>query len=289
MLKVLLAAPIYFTVSLPPSARFKSASLGVRLGLMMAVLLAAIAAFLIYFFPAELHSLLRQGMLERAEGIAQMLAAASEAAVDFDDATGARQQLEAISSLSDADYARLTRADGTTLAGLRGERMPADLPLRTKALVSLERASRVHVIVPVRTRGGRAGVLAVGFTLDALERQRARASLRVAVAAAAVLAFGLLASLFLGKLLTSPLRRVTNVAERIADGDSSASSDLELDRRDEVGRLAAAFDRMLRRLFGQREKIDALNGDLEAQLIALGATTPSWPSAWTSCGAPRRS
>jgi signal transduction histidine kinase len=76
----------------------------------------------------------------------------------------------------------------------------------------------------------------------------------------------------LGTLLTRPLRRITAVAERIADGDASASGDLELERRDEVGRLASAFDRMLRRLFGQQQRIDALNADLEKRLGELGET-----------------
>jgi len=263
----------------PPPARrvslFKSASLGTRLGMVMAVLLASIATFLAAYLPAEFDRLGRLGFLEQTEGIARMLATASEAALDFDDALSASRQLEALSSLPDVNYARLLRPDGTTLAGLHPERMPGDLPLGAQEMQSRLEPRAVQVVVPVPSRSGHPGALAVGFSLDALEKARARASLRVLEVSAAVLLFGLLAAAALGTLLTTPLRRVTSVAERIADGDAGARGDLELDRRDEVGRLAQAFDLMLQRLFGQRGRIDA--------------PTASWRRRWRSCGAPKRS
>ena len=61
------------------------------------------------------------------------------------------------------------------------------------------------------------------------------------VLALIILAVALLASIFLARLLTAPLRALSQTAQRIADGDFSARS--QITRADEIGELAQTFDR----------------------------------------------
>lgn len=53
-------------------------------------------------------------------------------------------------------------------------------------------------------------------------------------------------SLFLAGTISRPLGKLTKIAERIAAGDRSRS--MNLDRKDEIGQLARAFDAMTRKL-----------------------------------------
>jgi len=77
--------------------------------------------------------------------------------------------------------------------------------------------------------------------------------------------FGLLAvtavlTLFLAATISRPLSRLTQIAHRIAGGDRRQR--LALDRRDEIGQLARAFDTMARRLDARAEDVAELAANL---------------------------
>ncbi len=69
-----------------------------------------------------------------------------------------------------------------------------------------------------------------------------------------------LLSLFLAATISRPLGRLTRAAERIASGDRSAS--LHLERGDEIGQLARAFDAVVRQLDGRAQYIAELAANL---------------------------
>jgi methyl-accepting chemotaxis protein len=82
----------------------------------------------------------------------------------------------------------------------------------------------------------------------------ARGALVVAAEAPVVL------SLFLAWTISRPLGRLTRLAARIAAGDRTAQ--LALERRDEIGQLARAFDAMTRRLDERARYIGELSADI---------------------------
>jgi len=75
-----------------------------------------------------------------------------------------------------------------------------------------------------------------------------------ALAATAIL------SLFLAGTISRPLTRLTRVAERIAAGDRTVR--IRLERRDEIGQLARAFDRMARKLDDRARDVAQLAADI---------------------------
>jgi methyl-accepting chemotaxis protein len=109
---------------------------------------------------------------------------------------------------------------------------------------------------------------------DNLLKKRADAAQADARNAKSTMVFGTLAALVLAGLaglmitrnIAGPLRSLTTVAERITVGDLSSAVTVD-ERRDEVGVLARAFERMtrsLRTIAGAAEKIAA--GDLTTNL-----------------------
>lgn len=89
-------------------------------------------------------------------------------------------------------------------------------------------------------------------------RNSRRVSLLIGVIAVVL---GVLLIVLLNALLAAPLVRITNAAERIARGDLS-TAEMAVDRGDEVGDLARAFERMsaaLRKLAGVAGEIAAGN------------------------------
>ena len=96
------------------------------------------------------------------------------------------------------------------------------------------------------------------------DAHNARATIVIGTLAALVLAG--LAGLIITRNIAGPLRSLTSVAERITVGDLGSTVTVD-ERRDEVGVLARAFERMtrsLRTIAGAAEQIAA--GDLRANL-----------------------
>ncbi len=79
-----------------------------------------------------------------------------------------------------------------------------------------------------------------------------------------VLAVALLASIVLARILTAPLRGLSQTAQRIADGDFSARSNIE--RADEIGELAQTFDRTAQALEAARDARRRWTADISHEL-----------------------
>lgn len=73
-------------------------------------------------------------------------------------------------------------------------------------------------------------------------------------------------TLLAGRAVAQPIGQLATAAERIAESGELAE-EVAIARRDEVGRLAASFNRMLARLREKEAEIQALNADLERRAI----------------------
>jgi signal transduction histidine kinase/CheY-like chemotaxis protein len=216
-----------------------------------------------------MESVSRRWIESRSVGIAKLVAAATAPALEFDDAVAAAAMLDNLASTRGAAWAVLLRADGSTLARWRD---PPAGGYRTGEEGIDYGAGVVVARVHVAGRTARIGRLAIGFDLAELQARRVETLRWLAMASAVVLVMGVAGAWLIGTIVARPLRRMTAVAERIADGDLSASTDLQTARRDEAGALARAFQTMLERLYEQRAALSRANGDLAEKLAQLKRT-----------------
>jgi methyl-accepting chemotaxis protein len=114
---------------------------------------------------------------------------------------------------------------------------------------------------------------AEGDSLKALVLDTGRAAERFgSLLLALLVGAGLIATSYLARAVTAPVKRVAASARRIASGDLT-DEDVEAASRDEVGEMASAFNRMtrdLRRVIGQ---IRGMAGDLATQSAEITALT----------------
>ena len=107
----------------------------------------------------------------------------------------------------------------------------------------------VEVATPIRmASGGSIGVLRVGVSLAAVERAAAAAIRKALAIGALALALGLLGAAWAARRLTRPVRYLAADAAKIAAGDLGHRA--RIDRTDEIGDLAEAFNDMTGALEG---------------------------------------
>ena len=112
--------------------------------------------------------------------------------------------------------------------------------------------------------GGR-GALQVAVDVDDVRRVLGGMAIQVSWVSAVVLLVAAGAGWLLARRITRRLVRLASIAERVSE-DGRPPEPVPVDGRDEVGRLAGAFDTMLLRLAAAREAQDRLVQDVAHEL-----------------------
>lgn len=249
---------------------FLGFSLRVRLALLTSLLLGLVAIFLGLFLPSRLEGALRRSAEYRANSLGEMVGRLIAPGIATDDAAGVRELLAEFQRTPEILYAIARRGNGTILAGINAERAPeVPLTLNDHPTMSYQ-ADHLRMDRIVRTQSGATGSLTIGFALDRLHTERQAQAQLLNLTLGLVALFGILASLGIGTLTARPLRNMTEVALRIASGDLTQPP-LGIRGEDEVGQMAAAFDRMLlslRTLAGAAERLG--RGDLTTHIDMQG-------------------
>ncbi len=101
---------------------------------------------------------------------------------------------------------------------------------------------RLFVAAPILGNEGIEGIVQLSVPMDEIAERVRSTWLTLITAALALTVLFVAASIILGEQITRPLHRLTAAAHRLAEGDLSTR--LDMDRQDELGTLAAAFDHM---------------------------------------------
>lgn len=245
-------------------------SLRTKLVLLVTSLLTAITLFISLFFPARLESLSRGWAEHRATTVAAVLAGAVAPGLEFDDAANVGELLGRLEPAEGAVYAVVRRNDRSIFASFHPE-LVASVGIKPEGRLGVVfSGDLLHVIAPVKGKGGGGGTLTIGFSLTELEQEKHNNRVQMGVVAVGILLVGLVLSFVFGTYFVKPIRRMTLIAQQISKGDLSQPA-LEIAGRDEVGQMAEAFDAMLRSLRGLSSAADAVAaGNLTGRLEMEG-------------------
>jgi methyl-accepting chemotaxis protein len=253
-----------------PALSLRHRSLRFRLAALIAALVAAIALFLVLFFPWRMESFSRKWVERRATGVVHALATAVGTGLDFDDATYVAEMLNGMSTSPEVLYAVVYRSNGTVLAGYRPELVPPGNPVAGVEPTLTYGNDQLRVDALVKGKGGSTGTLRIGFGLHELESEVSANRAVVGLASAILFVIGLVASSMIASVLVRPIEEMTKISSNIAKGDLS-QDELQVDADDEIGRMGAAFNRMLRYLRALAASADRMaQGDLTVQIDMEG-------------------
>ena len=235
-----------------PRKRLLALTLSSRLGLAMAAILvfAALAESLVYLRT-------RNETLEEADASYQALAKAIEVAQTQMGEKGWKDERVL------ADYIKSLEARGLRdirVTDEKGQPFPAPTPTAPKGRRPRSGTPRSLLIsgsvgegptnrtleIPVVVDGKLQGYIELGYTLENIREQLADNFRRRLSALLGVFALGLALILVLVRNATQPVERLAEGAARVAEGNLDVK--VAVDREDEIGRLAAAFNHMTERL-----------------------------------------
>lgn len=172
-------------------------------------------------------------------------------------------------------------ADGRVLADSQGDPRGMDghadrpefilalqgRPAEFTRMSSTLRRAMLYQAVPLRRDGRVAGVLRLSLFESSFDQALAAIRWRIFAFLAGLLALALAAAFLFARSLTGPVRRLTRAAVQIASGDFSPR--VRIRGRDELARLAGAFNHMVERQQELLESVRSQELELETILASI--------------------
>ncbi|MEA2627303.1 MAG: two-component system, NarL family, sensor histidine kinase BarA, partial [Candidatus Binatota bacterium] len=292
-------APPAYAGAETPAAKIRRFRFGLRLKFLLFVSIALVAIGLVFgwAFSRQLDLTLRREFQKRGETLVRGLAANSW--LDLYSGDKARLVRLVAGALEEPDVIAVAIHDAGKKVDARAERIAgALLPAASVAPKAIEVHSRtiatgpiLAFVAPIRLQasaepGGAAagaadpfallepatgpkptdvlGSAEVVFGLAGVERQIGEVQRTTTIVTAVIVAMGIVLIVLLSRVFITPIERIAFLARCIAEGDRTCVAEVE--RTDELGELADAFNTMTATLRSQEDELRRMNVGLEQKV-----------------------
>ncbi len=221
-----------------------------RLFVMSEVLVLTMAVFASTYFGHYQSNRAKADIDHLAETLARSLALQAKVGMLVDDPEEMKKALSVVYH-GEVRYAGLAGPDGTVIQsigelppGLKEIQVPSEITLQDTRLRNGKRVREVRVPVYAEVEGkpSAVGTAFLGVSLEQLHQVKADA-VRAAFFVALVFSLlGLAIAYYASYNIVRPVEKLTRAAKSLAEGDTS--TEIEIDRSDEIGDLARAFRKM---------------------------------------------
>jgi len=275
--------------------KFNNLSLRVRFIITISLLIITSGTLVSYYLISKHLDTAERGLIKKGSALIKVLALNCEYGTFIENETVLDELIGATARAEDITYIVVQNIDGNILASesKSGVTIPEQLPIvteqdslvirtiadpdgdgyyyelcypvvTTRTLVSRETLgsidkSRGHIITEV-IGNVRLGI-SVSATINEAESNVKAAVIIIllVITATILLTFGFV------NIVVKPIEHLVNAAEKIAKGDLSI--EIGMNRHDEIGKLATAFDTMVKSLLESRLEIEEYNRTLEGKII----------------------
>ncbi len=253
-------------------------SLQARMNLQLTLLTAALFAVLLPVILIIQHASLYRLAQEKGFGLVRVFAFSSVQGVVANDFLSLRELARSLARQPEVRYAMILDLNGRALMHSRVQLTNTILrdPLSASALGVTEPQVRetqsetgealLDFVAPVLVLNERRGVARLGISLEEELRLLRRTRNAILGLGFVTLIGGLCWVRFHVRRFARPIRALAQGADAIASGDLQRR--VRIERQDELGHLASAFNTMADSLHQRYEEITQLNLSLEAKVIA---------------------
>lgn len=241
---------------------FKNLPIRGKLNLIILTVCAIVILQVIGTLFIVLRSSYKKAMLEDIRTMTEVIANNSRAAIVFQDKRGAAKILKSLDAKPDIDCAALYTSAGSIFAEYERKDRPRT---RQKEKLSAKYLKAGHtfgvnqltVVKSILLDGRKIGAIRIQANLKALHRSYLRLSGVMAGIVGISFIIALLLSQRIQKLVSDPILRINDLMKTVSD-KKDYTRRLVIDSHDELGSLAAGFNRMLARIQQRDESLEEL-------------------------------
>ena len=167
---------------------------------------------------------------------------------------------------SDLSEVGKTYSDSLTIVALESSK-----PDYTDTHVSEHAESHFDMYAPIQVSGVRLGTVLLGYSRMAIEQEMTEALYQIVTIGLITTILGGIAAYLIATLIARPIKRITDATENVAKGHLDTK--LTLERNDEIGALASAFNKMtedLQRTTVTKDYVDSIIRSMNDTLIVVG-------------------
>jgi len=227
-------------------------SIRLRLSLVVITVAWLSAASIALFIPPRLEGMAQAALESKGRGLVEMLAFNLVAPLEFDDPLGVEEAVASIRALSGIVGVRVHNSQGRFL--LDGPEEPTEA----------KRVRELWVSAPIEGVDGLLGTVRIGLSQNEVDAEVARNRGGILLLSGLVALLGLLLGTVLARLITRPVNELSDAAEAMSMGNLEVRVDAS--NRDELGRLARAFNSMAANLQVSRDRIEESSANLAAKV-----------------------
>lgn len=122
--------------------------------------------------------------------------------------------------------------------------------------LSEKNESLLDMFAPIQVLDVRLGTVRLGYSYLAVEKEIAEARQQILIIGIVTTIIGGVVAYLLASFISSPIRRITDATEKVANGDLNTT--LTIKRNDEIGTLATSFNKMAHDLGRHRKHLEEL-------------------------------
>ncbi len=238
------------------------ASIRTKLVTLFTLLVSAIAAFVMVYFPYRQEQDEFKSMREKGQSIAEVAAYNIAPALYFEDIDAVNETFKSIEQLEDVTYIVVVDRSGRVIASYRGNEAREANFTDISGEGRISKNSPVFkTMTPIVLDGEEIGRLYMGWSLMKLKEGVRRARLTVLIIGFLIMVLGFAAVTVISSTITEPLNKIVRTAKEIAAGDLSKRAPVL--SRDEIGYLAETFNQMVDNLQRAQGELQKINRNLE--------------------------
>jgi len=221
---------------------------GIRAKILLATLpwLGAFCLFIFFVGPLEIKRVLSETATAKAINISQTAADNINVPLFFRDESSLKEAVQRIWESNDIAYVVVQDAAGKVVQSSgQGTADWARYKENTENLFTPDEKI-YRTATPIRNREDVIGRLFLGFKMDFISSEAAKARTNIIILCLVFFLLGTIVVFLMSGWIARPLQTITSIARQIAGGDLSRR--VEIRSRDEAGELARSFNKMVDRL-----------------------------------------
>jgi diguanylate cyclase (GGDEF)-like protein/PAS domain S-box-containing protein len=229
----------------------------------IALLIAAISFFILFYVPAGLENQAIRAIATKAQNIAEITAFRVRPGLYQKDRQNVEEALTGAYQNQDVLYVIMLDESGNELAAFNREKaIAAEFALAKGDSPISQDGSIYRTGIPIVNKGREIGQLYLGFSLEEVRGEIARSQRTIALVSFITFVVGIGAVFGISTVVISPLSRMAETVDQIAKGDLTQRA--AVSSQDEVGHLAGSFNLMVSNL---EEEINERKRAEEALLV----------------------